>query len=157
MINTILLSLLLGSLSYVNDGHIFQAKESKLFFKLSGPDIFEGHYKPVAYFTLYRFDDKCKLHQQDKIKLNKKTTQAEAPYVAGKSVKMSFYYADERTRYGRSAGDYVVFYPEENKDYTIDMTVENGKVAVLVAERGEDGAAGKVIKTLRGYANVKCE
>lgn len=81
MINTILLSLLLGPLSSVNHGRVFQAKEPKLFFTLSGPDIFEGHYKPVAYFTLYRFDDKCKLHQQDKIKLNKKTTQAEAPYI----------------------------------------------------------------------------
>ncbi len=135
---------------------VYQTDDVILTLKLSGTAIDEGHNKPVAYFTFYEFDKKCRLRGVGKVKLNKRTRSATRSCPAGKPVYMSFYYADLRTRYGRSSHEYLVFHPQRGKNYDLEMKVEGSSLTVRIFEKSEIPGEKKEVGVLKGYKHVKC-
>lgn len=142
---------------FVDVTHNGQSDGGTLLMQLSGSEVNEGHYKQTALLSFDEFDDKCKLRRAGTVKLNKKSKTATRPLVVGKPVIVNCFYTDQRTQYGRSVNQKIIFYPEEGVDYMLALNVEGGKVAIKVFEKGDDGGKGREVAVQRGYADVKCE
>ncbi len=134
-----------------------QAGGGALLMQLSGSEVNEGNYKQTALLSFEEFDDKCKLRRSGTIKLNKKTRTETRPLVAGKPVMVNCFYTDQRTQYGRSVHQKLVFYPEDGVDYILALHVDEGKVDIRVFKKGEDESQGTEVAVQRGYVEVKCE
>lgn len=141
---------------FVSVPHTGQPDGGALLMQLSGSEVDEGSYKQTALLSFDEFDDKCKLRRAGTVKLNKKTKTATKPIVAGKPVIVNCYYTDQRTQYGRSVNEKIVFYPEDGVNYILALHVDGGKVDIQVFQQGDDGSRGAAIAVQRGYVDVKC-
>lgn len=145
------------ALFFINSPHADQADGGALLMQLSGPEVDEGNYKQTALLSFEEFDEKCKLHRAGTVKLNKKTRMETRALMAGKPVMVNCFYTDQRTQYGRSVHQKIVFYPEDGVDYILALVVDKGKVDIGVFKKAEDGSQGPEVAVQRGYVEVRCE